>query len=240
MEAAATKKKQCNRCKRFKLLKRFHRNKAMPDGRLNTCMICRRRDAAERYADNRETILAAAAEWRATNHGKKLANDAAYRAKPENREKRRVYKQRYYKKHSEKLRNQTAEWIAQNPDRKRETDAAYRASNREKLRAWHRDYRKTPARAADEKHKNAIRRALKKGVAAIPFTPEQLNAKWLYWNGCCWVCGETATTWDHVKPLNVGGAHAICNLRPACRWCNTAKNSRWPMPTRAAILGLIG
>jgi len=42
--------------------------------------------------------------------------------------------------------------------------------------------------------------------------------------GCCAYCGEKAPmTQDHIIPLSRGGWHAIGNLLPACRRCNSAK-----------------
>ena len=38
---------------------------------------------------------------------------------------------------------------------------------------------------------------------------------------------------EHVKPLNKGGAHLLCNLRPACGDCNRFKLQKWPFPTAA-------
>lgn len=36
----------------------------------------------------------------------------------------------------------------------------------------------------------------------------------------CWICGDTATTADHVVPRSKGGDDAAGNLRPACQSCN--------------------
>jgi 5-methylcytosine-specific restriction endonuclease McrA len=82
----------------------------------------------------------------------------------------------------------------------------------------------------------ALRRA-RKQTGAIPFTIEELEGKFTYWNNCCWVCGDPADEVDHVKPLAVGGKHMLCNLRPICISCNRRKHGRWPLPSRAEILG---
>lgn len=72
------------------------------------------------------------------------------------------------------------------------------------------------------------RLARQKSAATVPFTKDQLLAKWDYWGRRCWICGEEATSTDHVKPLSKGGAHMLCNLRPICRPCNSTKSGRWP------------
>lgn len=211
----------------------------MRDGRLNVCKQCRQTDNVAYYTRTRNHQLAMAAEWRAANAERKRTADAEYRARPENREKQRAYNREYYERHAEKLRGVTRDWSANNAERKHESDAIYRRTNREKLRAWHREYRRTsPARRAAEKMNTSVRRAQKKNTQVVPFTMEQLEAKWEYWNNCCWVCGDPATTIDHVKPLSRGGAHMLCNLRPACEDCNFARHNTWPLPRRAVILGV--
>jgi 5-methylcytosine-specific restriction endonuclease McrA len=74
----------------------------------------------------------------------------------------------------------------------------------------------------------AVRRAIKEATVA-PFTPDQLSLRWAYYGGKCWLCKTApATVTDHVKPLSKGGAHMLCNLRPACAHCNGSKHNRWP------------
>lgn len=72
------------------------------------------------------------------------------------------------------------------------------------------------------------RNARLRAATVVPFTKEQLYAKWAYWGDKCWVCGGLATATDHVKPISKGGAHILCNLRPICKPCNSRKSGRWP------------
>jgi 5-methylcytosine-specific restriction endonuclease McrA len=144
----------------------------------------------------------------------------------------------YYQEHAEQFRQKTRDWSAANPEHKRQSQATYRDANRDKLRAWQREHNKTLERRAHFALKTKTRRALKM-AGGIAITIEELEAKFAYWNNCCWVCGDPATEIDHVKPLTAGGAHMLCNIRPACRMCNAAKNNFWPLPSRAAIMGII-
>lgn len=57
----------------------------------------------------------------------------------------------------------------------------------------------------------------------------QITARWAYYGGLCWMCGDLATDTDHVKPLARGGSNWPANLRPACKPCNRAKWAAWPM-----------
>jgi 5-methylcytosine-specific restriction endonuclease McrA len=233
--------KNCRRCGELKSLDNFNRNCAMKDGRLNTCKSCRHSYAAAYYAADRGRQKAAAAGWRAKNRTRKLEHDAAYRARPENRERQRSYNREYYKQNCERLKAAAAAWSARNYERKRAIDSEYRASNRETLRAWHRQYRadNPDLFAWRGRQKHHARRALKLACAHAQFTQDQLRDKFSYWNDSCWVCGDLATAVDHVKPLAAGGPHMLCNLRPICLVCNSAKNSRWPLRSRAEIMGII-
>lgn len=73
----------------------------------------------------------------------------------------------------------------------------------------------------------AAKRARRRGAPTINFTAAQLAARLEFWGGRCWMCGDTATALDHVKPLSKGGWHALANIRPACTSCNSKKNAMW-------------
>lgn len=66
-----------------------------------------------------------------------------------------------------------------------------------------------------------------KSATVVPFTVRQLHARLAYWGNRCWMCGSPATCVDHVKPLIRGGPHLLANLRPACKPCNSTKQSQW-------------
>lgn len=52
---------------------------------------------------------------------------------------------------------------------------------------------------------------------------------WRRDGGLCWVCGETATQLDHVRPINrtAGGTNTADNIRPICRECNQKRSHGW-------------
>jgi 5-methylcytosine-specific restriction endonuclease McrA len=78
-------------------------------------------------------------------------------------------------------------------------------------------------RYAARLRQSAIRRgADPSGVVSI----EKLKGRWEYYEGRCAYCGAIAKTFDHVKPIAVGGAHISSNLRPACYTCNLSKGGR--------------
>jgi 5-methylcytosine-specific restriction endonuclease McrA len=76
--------------------------------------------------------------------------------------------------------------------------------------------------------RKARRRAQKLGVDAVPFSAaEWLTVLELFGNRCayCWKRAARLEQ-DHIQPLSRGGPHALANLVPACRSCNSRKNDK--------------
>lgn len=109
-------------------------------------------------------------------------------------------------------------------ERARTFYAGRRDSVIQATREW---YKNHPAERAEMKRR---RRAREMGTRVSKITTEQLASKREYWRDRCWMCGAEAQSWDHVKPLAVGGPHILANLRPACLPCNQAKGARWRGP----------
>src|SRR5690606_42044741 len=81
-------------------------------------------------------------------------------------------------------------------------------------------------------------RRRRRAAKTIPFTGVQLHHRLSMFAGC-YICGSTTDlVVDHVKPLAKGGIHALVNLRPACRACNSRKHARWQGSTWAHNLTL--
>ena len=105
----------------------------------------------------------------------------------------------------------------------------------EVLARQRREYRKRAlARRGDEIRRDkraaeARRLARKRDATIVEFTNDQLDQRLSMFGYRCWMCGEEADQVDHVKPLARGGAHALCNLRPACGPCNARKWASWPL-----------
>jgi 5-methylcytosine-specific restriction endonuclease McrA len=64
-----------------------------------------------------------------------------------------------------------------------------------------------------------------------PVTAAEWNSLLGQYDYRCAYCGEkfseiNPATRDHIVPVSKGGCHAIENLRPACRGCNSKKNNR--------------
>ena len=64
-----------------------------------------------------------------------------------------------------------------------------------------------------------------------PVTVAEWNSLLGQYDYRCAYCGKkfsenNPATRDHIVPVSKGGCHAIENLRPACRGCNSKKNNR--------------
>lgn len=133
---------------------------------------------------------------------KDCQTESAKKSTAKNPEARREFMREYYQRPGRK-------------EHQRELDRIRRLENPEQAKQRTRD-------------KNNRRRARILGVVSLPITRGMLDAKWAYWGNRCWMCGGDAETMDHVKPLSKGGAHMLCNLRPACQSCNSRKRDAWP------------
>lgn len=135
-----------------------------------------------------------------------------------NPERKKANMRAWYEKNPNYSKGRTEysrEWSRKNRVRRNSLARAWRAANVERAREQGR-------------LKENRRRARLAEVPTSAFTPEQLAQRWAYYGDKCWVCGEEATCTDHVKPVSKGGAHMLCNLRPACKPCNSAKKDKWP------------
>ena len=76
-----------------------------------------------------------------------------------------------------------------------------------------------------------------KKVGAIgTLTEADVATAWDSWSGRCWVCGCTADSLDHYRPLNgkSGGTNTADNIRPICRECNQKRSHEWLGETTAS------
>lgn len=142
------------------------------------------------------------------NKQKRLEYAQAYREN--NVEKVSVAKRASYSKNRDYYSAANKRWRLENPERKAELDKQWRINN--------------PQR----RYEIEKRRRLALSGSHIDLT--LLAQKIDYWGGLCWICKiKPYESIDHVKPLNKGGAHILCNLRPACKPCNSSKGDKWPI-----------
>jgi 5-methylcytosine-specific restriction endonuclease McrA len=104
----------------------------------------------------------------------------------------------------------TKDWRVRNPDKVREHDGAYRKANPDKRLSY-----------------NRRRRALRLKADTRTVTERDWQRLVARFDHRCAYCGESRPlTRDHVIPLTRGGRHAIGNLLPACKPCNSSKHQK--------------
>lgn len=212
--------KKCCTCLVEKPLSDFNKYKASRDGRQPRCRECQRIRRVEWYAANREREIARARAWNLANPERVRANDRA-----RDPEKRALSQRKSYLRHREIRQAAIKARRDADIEASRERERQWRAANAESVAARRRKYRETnPNVRLIEQAKNARRRrSFSYGNVSLG----QLQARLDYFGNLCWICSETATTVDHVKPLSKGGAHLPSNLRPACAPCNFRKHNKW-------------
>ena len=220
--------------------------------RCDPCRAAKAESAKRDRAKNAAVISERNRRWRAENADWLREYELARRDVAEVRERRRQYMRDWNEKNSEKMRQYRADRYLANRERVIELACQWAADNREQVRAnWRKRYRDCPefrerCRASRKKwaQRNpdkireygrrgvARRRVLKLDAVTVPYTPEQLAQRMAYYGNKCYLklegCAVVGTDIEHVKPLSKGGSEMLCNLRPACRPCNSRKHAKWP------------
>ena len=113
---------------------------------------------------------------------------------------------------------------------------AWRANNREHLHALVRTWQaENPDRVTATTHRRAARMR-ENGVYLVSARDMRRLL-----SSPCFACGaQGEITLDHAIPVARGGRHAVGNLLPLCRSCNSAKGTKTWVEFRAARAGLTG
>lgn len=219
--------KTCNFCKRDLPVTEYWKRAASGDGLSNKCKECTRaywqtdkgralkmihdrRLRAKRRAE-RERMFGADRRCQicATELPVTARSNARYCSK-------RCQDAAYYRRHTEKIRQQAIEWRENNSDRARENARLWKENNREHARKLSRDYQ----------HR---RRARIVGRLFEEFDREEVFERdgWV-----CGICGNPVeradASLDHIIPIARGGEHSRQNCQLAHLNCNKAKGARLP------------
>lgn len=76
---------------------------------------------------------------------------------------------------------------------------------------------------------NRKRRALLRGAESVGLRPRDWQRLLVQYQGCCAYCLKklAKATIDHVVPVSRSGRHAVGNVVPACRTCNSSKHDSY-------------
>lgn len=131
--------------------------------------------------------------------------------------------------HREEVLQYYRNWKLQHPEYSpanvaKEWREANDARYRESLRRWRKD-NPEKARAAVILYKHKRRAASDETITAA-----QLLEHFVTFNGLCGICDSPVSidraNWDHIEPISKGGKHALSNLHPVHRLCNSIKGAR--------------
>ena len=176
--------------------------------------LCRMHYRRVWNAANREKVNAQARALRAKNPEKATEAQARWRAA--HPEKARAARQIRYAENADRLRAERRAYYYANRDEERARMQAWVAANREKV-CDNASRRRARRQANDERHISA------KDLQRLYASP-------------CFYCGHPGpVAADHVIPVSRGGRHAIGNLVPACRSCNSSKKDRTIMEWRVRL-----
>lgn len=138
----------------------------------------------------------------------------------------RAAKRRHHIRHRAQILARAKMYRSAHKDEMRITTRNWRVANRERSNQNH--YRwvaKNPEKAAVISSNKRARRDHAIGDSVI--TAAQWAAVRLAYNNLCAYCGEQKPlTIDHVVPLSRGGPHLAENIVPACKSCNSRKNTK--------------
>jgi 5-methylcytosine-specific restriction endonuclease McrA len=186
-------------------------------------------DYNRRYRkDNLQQIKETNREWYLSNRNEVLDRQKKYYQN--NRPEILEAKLRYKEERRAELAAKSRDYYAENQEKVRETARRRYLVKIEERRAASRSWAQQNPEAV--RRAGAARRARKRAAPTIAFTTEQLAQRLDYYGNRCYLrldgCTYGSDHIDHVKPLNRGGSHMLCNLRPACESCNRRKSDKWP------------
>lgn len=199
-----------------------------------------------------EDGLTPSQRWRKRNPEKQEAATRSWRER--HREQVAGHQRAYRKRHPGKVKEGLAAWHAKNPayekERAKRRYAADPARQYAATRKWEqkhpekvidarRRYSQSPVFKRNHIAAEARRQAAKRGATGvIAFNAadwERIKAKY---DGRCAYCFDLTIKpdKDHVMALSRGGQHAVSNIVPACRQCNSSKKNKllmdWLFPDR--------
>lgn len=126
----------------------------------------------------------------------------------ENKTKKQIQWQKYYRKNRRKLLEKKRKYYAAHSERICEKERQRYERNKKRILAYRKLYRV-----------KAYGNYFDLSVKEWDFVCEVYDHK-------CAYCGsQQRLQCDHIEPLSKGGAHTIGNVIPACILCNSSKNN---------------
>lgn len=195
-------------------------------------IVCQKCGTSEKMADGRCRQCHIEANRR---YRKKHANKLAAQRR-DNKEKIDTYNHAYYIRNSERLKAASAKRLSDRRDEINEAERKkynpsehWRKKNPGKHKEWVRRY------VSDNSDLRRIyeqnRRARKKFLGGtIPLDAKDILMRLQRGKcACCRISLDRGFHIDHIKPLSLGGLHAMENLQLLCPSCNLSKQAKDPI-----------
>lgn len=152
--------KTCTRCKEYKSLEHFTKDKKIKDGHARYCRPCRSVMRKEAYPRYRDKMIAKSKEYREENPEKVAATKRrCYEAK---KEEYLAKNKQYYQENREQALARHAEYRAKNRAKIRARDNAYKRANRKELSKKQVEYQRRVADRLNEYSRNYVRERRKR------------------------------------------------------------------------------
>jgi 5-methylcytosine-specific restriction endonuclease McrA len=219
--------KQCTKCRVEKPVESFWRDRTRSDGRFPQFNAC----ASDRPVD-RDARQRRAAEWRKKNPER--AKEGVRRWKQQNQARVSAAEAERYRRDAARLKEKARTYYAANREavserlarpevreRRRNYQRLWRERNRSYWKKW-RDA--NPEKALALVHRRLAR--LRDAAGADYTTPEKIRDRIRFHGHRCYYCKGPYEAIDHRIPLARGGPHLPGNIVPACKSCNSRKNTK--------------
>ena len=178
------------------------------------------------YQANRAACNAKNQAWIEANRERDRQVRAARKAAdPDHAAKQSERGRRWYAENRERVRVRTAEYLIEHPEVRLRSAANYRERHPERCAEFARKWAANNKRSIADT--SARRRARKRANDCRAVTKRDWFRLCGRYDNRCAYCGlAKPLTQDHIIPIVRGGRHAIGNLLPACRSCNSRKRHR--------------
>jgi 5-methylcytosine-specific restriction endonuclease McrA len=215
--------KICNVCGKSKPISEFPRAVGERHWVRPRCRGCEKKYKHNYYLGHQEEIRDRDHNYRHTHQEEK-------------KERARIY----YLAHAEEEKGRTRKWQQTHTEEVKELNRKYYQEHREEAKEFSHDYYQDHREDVDERNRIYSKKHPEyKRIGCRNRRARILNASGNGWSAKdekqlkqdysyrCAYCGkDTKLELDHIVPISRGGKHAIENIVPACRSCNSSKGSK--------------
>ncbi len=217
--------KTCTKCKEYRLLEEFSKQKTGRFGRVSQCKLCIKKYKSSYTKNNPERIKEYNIKYKMNNPEK--VKETLFIYYKNNREKIIESSANYYKNNIEKVKRSQANYKRDNSEKMKEYGAEWRKNNPEKTRNCQSNYRKNnPEKIAKW---GVIRKGLFKKSAVAWRDDDKIKEIYKKRDNLRMETGEEYHV-DHIIPLNhpdVCGLHVEYNLQILIASDNFKKGNRF-------------